>query len=90
MIRQPIVTSFSSEINARYNAGMYAKTVFDVIQQQQQQQQGLPVPSGYVTENLLLAPLSFATLQKHYQDLLFDPVCGYGVIPYNPGRLIGE
>ena len=78
---------FFSEINARYNAGMYAKTVFDVIQQQQQQQ-GLPVPSGYVTENLLLAPLSFATLRKHYQDLLFDPVCGYGVIPYNPGRLI--
>lgn len=78
---------FFSEINARYNAGMYAKTVFDVIQQRQQQQ-GLPIPSVYITENLLLAPLSFAMLQSRYQDLLFNPVCGYGVIPFNPGRLI--
>jgi D-alanine-D-alanine ligase-like ATP-grasp enzyme len=78
---------FFSEVNARYNAGMYAKTVFDVMQQRQHQQK-LPIPRVYITKNLLVEPLSFATLKTIYQDLLFDPALGYGVMPVSPGRLV--
>jgi hypothetical protein len=76
---------FFSEINARYNAGLYAKTVFDVVRQQQQRKQ-LPVPSVYMTENLMLSPMSFLELQSMYQDLFFNPQTGVGVMPFNPGR----
>ncbi len=77
---------FFSEINARYNAGLYAKAVFDIIQQKQRQN-GLPIPSFYITENLTVPPSCFAELKVIYQDLLFNPQAGVGVIPFNPGRL---
>jgi D-alanine-D-alanine ligase-like ATP-grasp enzyme len=77
---------FFSEINARYNAGLYPKTVFDIIQQKQRQN-GLPIPSFYITENLTVLPSCFADLKVIYQDLLFNPQTGVGVIPFNPGRL---
>lgn len=77
---------FFSEINARYNGGLYAKAVFDTLQKSQQEN-GYPQPGAYVTENTISSPIDFAGLRVLLEGLLFDPKTGRGVFPYNPGRL---
>ncbi|SJM93496.1 hypothetical protein [Crenothrix polyspora] len=70
---------FFSEINARYNGGLYAKALFDVIKSRQRQY-NRPIPEAYVTQNIAISPATFYELQTAYSELLFDLETGYGVI----------
>ncbi|HIE00259.1 MAG TPA: hypothetical protein EYP59_08220 [Thiotrichaceae bacterium] len=77
---------FLSEINARYNGGLYAKALLDVLQAHQREH-GHPIPAAYITENILTSPIDFTRLRALGEVLLFDQTTGYGVVPFNPGRL---
>jgi len=77
---------FLSEINARYNGGLYAKALLDILQTHQREH-NYPIPTAYITENILTSPINFAKLRTISEELLFDQTKGYGIIPFNPGRL---
>lgn len=77
---------FFSEINARYNGGLYAKAVLDTLQAAQRKK-GSPQPAAYITENFSTSTIDFAQLRNRLEGLLFDPLIGRGIFPYNPGRL---
>lgn len=77
---------FLSEINARMNGGMYATGLMERVNAAQSLQ-GLPRVRALRSASAFVAPTTFAAVREKCAGLLFDPLTGAGVIPFNPGRL---
>ncbi len=77
---------FLSELNARINGGMYATVLMERLNYAQSRR-SLPSVSALRSTSVFTSPTTFAAVQERCGELMFDPLTGAGVVPFNPGRL---
>ncbi|MBA3403210.1 MAG: ATP-grasp domain-containing protein [Gemmatimonadaceae bacterium] len=77
---------FLSELNARINGGMYATVLMERLNLAQATR-GLPSVAALRSTSVFTSPTTFASVQARCGELMFNPLTGAGVVPFNPGRL---
>lgn len=77
---------FLSELNARINGGMYATVLMERLNRAQAQR-SMPSVSALRSTAVFTSPTTFAAVRDRCGELMFNPLTGAGVVPFNPGRL---